>query len=173
MLTNLLYVGKREMNKRNKFEDQESLKEQDRYGVTDAVWPAIVDAETFRLVQQKLSNNFNFTRSRKRDYMLTGVVKCGQCSRPLSGACTEKEEKSYPYYTHSRRHSTVGDGTKIRCIIERVSAEKLESLVIDRLKQLSRNKTILLELANQSKEKLAKLRPDSHSLLQNKKDELT
>ena len=47
MIVNLAYIGKKEINKKLKYKDQEKLPETDRYKVAPAVWEPIVDEETF------------------------------------------------------------------------------------------------------------------------------
>lgn len=45
VLTNYAYIGKKEVNKKKKIQDQEKLPEEERYKIVDAVWPLIVDEE--------------------------------------------------------------------------------------------------------------------------------
>jgi site-specific DNA recombinase len=63
MLRNLSYIGKKEISKPNKGKDPSSLPESDRYRVVDAVWPAIVDEETFWEVQRLLDANTRSNRN--------------------------------------------------------------------------------------------------------------
>jgi site-specific DNA recombinase len=57
MLTNLAYIGKKEINKKNKSKDQEKLPESQRYRIVDAKWEPIVDEEKFYGVQELLKRN--------------------------------------------------------------------------------------------------------------------
>jgi site-specific DNA recombinase len=57
MLKNLAYIGKKEVNKKRRAEDQEQLPAHLRYKVVDAVWPPIVDKELFHKVGRLLKAN--------------------------------------------------------------------------------------------------------------------
>jgi site-specific DNA recombinase len=61
--------------------------------------PALVDAATWDAAQgQKVRNSCKAKRNAKRDYLLTGIIKC-ECGRSMSGAGTQEH---YYYYCSSR-----------------------------------------------------------------------
>ena len=97
MLTNLLYIGKREINKRNRTRDQESLKPEDRYKIVDAQWPALISEKMFSDAQNLLMANKSEVRRYVHRYRLKQIVWCGQCSRPLVGKTSNGHGGQYFY----------------------------------------------------------------------------
>lgn len=57
MLSNVAYIGLKEVNKKNKNEDQELLKPWQRFQVVKASWPGIVPKILFDQVQKALEEN--------------------------------------------------------------------------------------------------------------------
>lgn len=73
ILHNPLYMGTDYVNSAN--------------GVVERPMPALVDAETYHRVQRQVAQNQqNSKRNAKRDYLLSGTVRCGHCMRAYSGA---------------------------------------------------------------------------------------
>ncbi|MGQ9600220.1 MAG: recombinase family protein [Anaerolineae bacterium] len=56
ILTNYAYIGKKEINKKKKTEDQEKLSKRERYGIVDAVWEPIVDTSWHTLSSPPMEN---------------------------------------------------------------------------------------------------------------------
>jgi site-specific DNA recombinase len=63
--------------------------------------PAIVDADTWRLVQARLHEASNLTNRRaKRQYLLTGLIRCAICQR----RCTGHTKVAYPPHRREYRY---------------------------------------------------------------------
>ncbi len=110
ILTNLAYIGKFEISKGRKDVDQTRLPEARRYKVIDGLWSPIIDEEKFIQVQDIMRRNLlakgNTVGSKKKNFLLAGLVVCGKCTakngdvhvkmRASSG--TSKTGKSHHYY---------------------------------------------------------------------------
>jgi site-specific DNA recombinase len=59
-----------------------------------AEWPSILDETTWGLLQRRLSPTTRKT-GRRPSYLLTGVIACGRCGRPMHGHPTGVGKRSY------------------------------------------------------------------------------
>jgi hypothetical protein len=82
--------------------------------------PRIIDDELFNTVQKKLSAAQTKHRHRNNhDYILTGVLHCGECGERMTGTSgTSKQGSKYYYYQCSGKCS------------DRVNAQNLENAVL-------------------------------------------
>jgi DNA invertase Pin-like site-specific DNA recombinase/uncharacterized small protein (DUF1192 family) len=130
ILTNVTYLGKREVNKANKGEDANSLKESERYQVVDATWPAIVDEQTFTAVQSKLAANREFVKFdqwKVYPFVFSKRIRCLECGADIRTTSAHGRNEKYSYYRH------VG---KCSAGINLIHADEMETLVFRRLKEL-------------------------------------
>jgi len=143
ILTNVAYLGKKEINKKKKDLGQDSLPENERYQVVDGVWPAIIDEETFALVQQTLAAN---TRQKgrvrgKHTFLLSGLVECSHCNLILTNGSGRSRSGAYHYYyTHPKK--TKRDD----CQLPGLPAAKFEQVILEKLGEIA-DDTDLLERA--------------------------
>jgi site-specific DNA recombinase len=133
VLVNLSYVGLREVNKKQKEVDAENLKPWQHYQVVKAAWPSIVDQNTFDEVQKILKENIRMERRRLADgdhriFLLSGILSCGECGRPLSGQSAHGKNSVHRYYYHSYKR-----GETIECSQKRIRADDIEQVVISHL----------------------------------------
>ena len=104
LLTNLAYIGKREINKYRMHKSQENLPEDQRYRVVKAVWEPIVDEDKFYNVQKLLKENcqhkYNGAKPTKHFYLLNGgVLGCRKCGSAMEGrSCYGNDRKKMYYY---------------------------------------------------------------------------
>ena len=132
-LRNPVYAGLREVNRRNKAKSPESLREFERYALVKASWAPIVNDVTWKTVQESLDFAQEKARARistkeRRDYLLTGILRCAECGAGLMGAAAHGRSASYRYYVHRPVK-----GKKVSCSMNWVPAEELERPVIERL----------------------------------------
>ena len=91
---------------------------------------AIVEQELFRAVQDVLNGRAPAKSSRVRDspdFPLRRIVRCGHCSSPLTGSWSTGRSRSYPYYRCPKKG----------CGGSNVRKERLEELLVDRLREMS------------------------------------
>jgi site-specific DNA recombinase len=148
LLTNLAYIGKKEINKKKKGQDQKKLPESQRYRVVDARWEAIVDEEKFWKVQELLRKNsksrHNSVKAVKHNYIVNGVLFCSKCGsemqgRPGNGARGVK----YYYYVCTNKECRFT-----------VPAGEVERVVLERIKELSGRGDILEGIVRRTNERL-------------------
>ncbi|MDO9183576.1 MAG: recombinase family protein, partial [Bacteriovorax sp.] len=136
VLTNFAYIGKREINRGHKNEDQESLKPWQRYQIVVASWKGIVDEDDFYCVQNLLEENRQKERTRlkgakNRFYLLSGIIQCGECGRALIGQTSHGRSNTHRYYGHKREV-----GEDITCKYARFRADEIEGVVVNHLDEI-------------------------------------
>lgn len=134
LLRNRAYIGEREINCENKNEDHSSLKPWQKYQVTKACWQPIVDVTTFNSVQRLLDaakslHREKMTGAEHRVFLLSGVVRCGECGSALIGQSAHGKNQVHRYYNH--RDS--GSGLPITCSVKRYNAEEVEKCILEHL----------------------------------------
>ncbi len=145
ILTNYAYIGKREINKR--FRNSEKPEEQKQYKLIDAVWKQqpIVDEETFYKVQALMrknnKSNHNVAKPIRHNYVFNGgLLYCGKCNSEMEGTSSSgKLGKKYYYYKCKNSDCKF-----------RVTADEIEKVVINRIKQLATREDILPKLVEKT-----------------------
>lgn len=171
ILSNRAYIAEKEVNKKLVTKDQESLKPQDRYQIVPAVWPAILERETFDAVHALIAKNartcHNAAAQREHPFLLTGLLRCGHCGCLLQGASgTSQSGATYFYYRHKR-----GDQTSA-CVVGAWPAEQIEEILLDRMKYLADRRDILDEITEAATSHLKAEVPKAIRLLDGRKREL-
>lgn len=143
LLTNVAYIGMREINKANRSNDPDTLKVYEKHQIVKASWPAIIDKKTFDQAQKiievtHLAQSERLAKKETRVFFLTGILKCGECGAPYFGAASHGKLKPHRYYRH--RH-LVGDN--LSCTTKRIRADELEADVLKYLERYLRDKGYL------------------------------
>lgn len=103
--------------------------------------PAIVDKETFDIVQERLKKNAKAPARGKAlvDYLLTGKLFCGHCGRPMAGESAKKTNARYHYYACS------GKKRFKDCRKKNLQKEAIERIIVeDTVKNVLNEQTINL-----------------------------
>ncbi len=137
ILRNKAYVGIREINKCNRDSDQKKIKKWKRYRVVKAAWPGILEKEVFDEVQSWLEKAQGLQRERldgaeRRSYLLSGLIKCPSCHRPLMGNSGHGKSGVHRYYSHQKSKT----GEKYDCPTISFPADKIEDAVTSHLAQI-------------------------------------
>ena len=154
ILTNYAYIGKKEINKRKRTQNQETFLESERYRAVDAVWEPIVDDEKFYSVQALLKKNcvskHNEAKPVKHNYILNGgLLWCDKCSNEMEGRSgTGAKGARYYYYICKNKDCRF-----------KVPADEIEGVILKRIKELSSQKNIMAEIVKSTNEKLQKELP--------------
>ena len=117
MLQNVAYLGKRPV------QDKDG-----KISLNDAVWPAIIDEEIFSQAKAKLEESRSFYKPdgfTTYSYVLSGVVRCADCGKTLTGGMGHGKIVDVPYYQHQGRTT---------CRVKRVQAKLIEAEVFKRMK---------------------------------------
>ncbi|MGO8995683.1 MAG: recombinase family protein [Polyangiaceae bacterium] len=98
--------------------------------------PAILDRETFEHVQRTLDDHAGrpAVSGRNPDYLLTGRLRCGACSKAMTPASTKKDNRTYRFY----RCITRDKRGKEACSGRPLPAATIEGYVVDRLREMGR-----------------------------------
>lgn len=86
-------------------------------------------------------------RARDREYLLTGLVRCGRCAQRYVGVSARGRSERYRYYTCWSRNRS----GRQACEAESVRADALERAVLDALVDLYAEPTALLDAAARQK----------------------
>jgi site-specific DNA recombinase len=103
---------------------------------TKAVWPALIDEQTFARVGKILDQNRRRYKPHKvgrMPYVLSGICQCLKCQSPMSGKSATGNVGKVGYYEHAwatKRDATLTKKV-FKCEPHRVPAKKLEPLVKD------------------------------------------
>jgi site-specific DNA recombinase len=132
LLTNMVYVGK--VNYRGHVYEGEHER--------------IVDDEAWNNVQAALSHNGRRggrNIGNKHGALLKGLVRCATCDVSMIHTYVNKKTRLYRYYVCLKAHQRGWTLCETRC----VSAPVLEAAVVDQLRGLARNPTVLREVLAQ------------------------
>ena len=147
ILENPVYLGKREINKKNKNKDQSTLDVQDQYKIVDGAWDPIISEELASRVHRRLQFNRNNygaqARTTNHDFLLRGYLICEECGDVLD--IERAKCNQYLYYKHSYSGST--------CKVKRWKAQDVETTVFSHLLDLCYHSGILDEAIQYTQER--------------------
>ena len=135
LLTNIAYVGK------ISYRDE----------IYEGEHHAIVDAEVWESVQQRLQQNAAVGGAPIRNKfgcMLQGLLRCTACKCAMTPTHTTKKNKRYNYYTCSQAQKR-GWHT---CPIKSVPAAEMEAFVLDRIRGIGRDSDLLRDVLEQAQQ---------------------
>jgi len=132
LLTNMIYLGKVD------------------YGgqVYDGEHQRIVDDEVWNKVQTTLSRNGRLggrNIGNKHGALLKGLVRCATCEVGMIHTYVQKKNRAYRYYVCVKAHQRGWAQCETRC----VSAPALENAVLEQIRGVTGNPTILGEVLDQ------------------------
>jgi site-specific DNA recombinase len=120
----------------------------------EAVWPPIIDQDTFQMANAVLARNKKLTtknedgKDTRYPYILSGLVSCKVCGDRLSGRSAHGKKEKIGYYDHgwaSKKGSHV-PGLKHQCWPFRVLAKEIEPAVWREIEKILTDDKICQEL---------------------------
>lgn len=91
---------------------------------------AIVDRETFDIVSNLVANK-GIKRDKWKNYLLSGLCRCGHCGRPMSGQrYSQKKKGKEDYYFCPRRHNPDGRRDRVCPVHPSLQGVLLERAVL-------------------------------------------
>lgn len=157
ILTNVSYLGKREVNKANKGKDPGTLRESERYQIVDATWTPIVEESLFNSVQTRLAENrelVKFDQWKVYPFVFSKRMRCLECGGEMRTTSAHGKSSKYSYYRH------VG---KCPAGIGLVHADKLEAVVMRRLRELDASPQLVEILVDRQHQTAASKTPSTVS----------
>ncbi len=135
VLRNPAYAGLRDINRKSKNKDPETLRLFERYQVVKASWPAIVEQEVWTAAQRNLDLALEQERTRlankeTRVFLLSGILRCKSCGGPLMGSAAHGKVKVHRYYRHRKLK-----GQEITCPIDWIRADDVEDAIVKHLNE--------------------------------------
>lgn len=127
--------------------------------------PRLVDETTFRRAQRILEGGERELRFNglNPEYVLRGLLRCGQCGDPMTPASTRKGNKQWRYY----RCSTRDKHGNSMCRAKPLPAAAIEGFVIERIAEATQDGSLAAEVKalldariKQRREDIAKLRSE-------------
>lgn len=96
----------------------------------DGVIPPIIDAETWRKVRERMSDNKSNAKNKARhSYLLSGLIECEACGAAYVGhASTNKKGYTTRYYVCGNKYRTRS------CASRNINADEIETFVVQQLK---------------------------------------
>ena len=148
ILTNLVYIGKAEVNKGNKDADAPASQRRNVTRSSDGLSTPLIEQESFDRVQQVLKRNLstrgNVVAVRKKSFLLAGVIRCGRapCVDATSGegpvmltsSGTSKTGKNYYYYLCPKCKTRIPAGEIENLVATKIAAPSSDS---ERLRRLT------------------------------------
>ncbi len=111
-----------------------------------AVWPAIIDADMFQKVQERLAKNKNRYKPESwkvYPFPLTELVQCGDCGKSLGGKSGTGRIKKHHYYGHPQIKNPFQKEKPHDCQVKNVRAPRLEEIVMKSLRSLLNDPTLI------------------------------
>ena len=106
--------------------------------------PVIIKKDVFAMVQKKMKENKKGQGRMAKDvYLLSGKLFCGQCDRPMSGACGKSHTGKKHYYYRCPGHYKYHE-----CPRKAIVRDDLENRVVDMTAEYILNPDILEKIAH-------------------------
>ena len=144
VLRNKAYIGVLQVNKKYQHEDQDTLKETQRYSEVDALWDSIISEELFLSVQavldEGLSTRHNAVVRRKHNYLISGLLYCGKCLKSMKADSTTKSADVRYYRYKCKTPNCLGS----------IPAEEIEKAVIDSVSELAFKPAVLAKIIEET-----------------------
>ncbi len=159
ILKNYTYLGKTFVK---------ALKANQKDEFYKAKWKPLISKSMFDRVQSILKANAQTKGSiseNKYKFLMTGLVRCSCCKSYMTPNYSLTRKKPYLYY----KCTSVDKADKDACVIKSVPARELEGAIVERIKFLSKNPTVLkasvAAALKASKSKIPDLQNDRNEIL--------
>jgi len=129
-----------------------------KISVGDELYPgeheAIIDQQTFDLVQERLRQNSTArdnTQRVKIEALLRGLIYCSRCGSGMYQTCSPRKERVYRYYVCLRAQ----ERTDEYCTTRSVSAPAVEEAVVESIRRVGVHPRVQAETARVVRQRLA------------------
>lgn len=138
MLCNRRYIGTCILGKNKKMTNGKRnahRKDHDDMTIVENGCPAITDKITFTKVRGKMDKNKRMPGKyrAKRTYLLSGIIKCGECGSSMNGAVTStRKGEEIRYYRCCKKMLKGSD----KCANRSLPADDIERLVVTQMQKI-------------------------------------
>ena len=120
----------------------------DKIVIEDAI-PPIVSKELFHMAQTRLASNKGKQRTSYRQYLLSGLIRCGECGSAMCGTTVKAKGHEYPRYVCQ------GKRLEKKCHLRNIDADKLDAYIARALRESVLSPTELERAARRYADTLA------------------
>ena len=120
----------------------------DKVIIPDGI-PPIISEEVFLAVKSRMSSNKTQQRTSYRTYLLSGLIRCGECGSAMSGITTRSRGREYPCYV------CLGKRTEKKCSLRNAKADILDQYVISAVRDQILSEAVMQEAARRISATLA------------------
>ncbi|MGM9986441.1 MAG: recombinase family protein [Bacillaceae bacterium] len=132
ILTNPVYKGTTIWNRVNGASKKREIKDVEKWIIQENTHEAIISSELWEQAQEKMNERKLPPRSQRSTYLLSGLLKCGQCGGGMSHDTAGPKGKKYGVYRCSANKNRGSCTSKV------YRAKELEQLVKESLHTLSK-----------------------------------
>lgn len=119
--------------------------------IADAI-PRIVSQDVWEMVRLRMDSNkrmgYGIGRKDGHTYLLSGLIRCGECGSACSGVTTVSKGKEYP------RYICLGKRKEKRCTCKNVKADVLDKYIAQRTRELFLDDDAIRAAAEKFRERL-------------------
>ncbi len=163
ILTNETYTGKAYYNRRvgvkpkkprdplvYRKRENTSLKLRPKSEWIEIEVPAIIDEDAFRRAKEQLKRNASFSsrNNTQHQYLLRGLVRCGECGYRMFGTHKEK----YAYYMCKTGRNLLHTHREIKCANRSVRKKDLDEVVWKKITELLEKPELIIEQYKRQKD---------------------
>ena len=113
--------------------------------VVDGQHDAILDEKVWQAAQDLMEGNRQAQPSsfrNRHEALLKGILRCGQCGKPMTHVHTRKGDRRYAYYVCQTSQKVGADA----CPGSRVAARHVEGFVVDRIRAIGRDPELMAKV---------------------------
>ena len=112
--------------------------------------PAIIDEDTFRRAEEQLKKNtwWSSRNNTQHQYLLRGLIRCGECGYKMSGLFKGK----YAYYKCRKGRDLVETHRETKCKSRAVRQKLLDEVVWQKITELLENPELIIEQYKRQKD---------------------
>lgn len=152
----------------NKKDKNSKLKDKDEWIAAVAKHEGIIDATRWLRIQETLDKNgFKKAMGTSKVALLTGLIRCKKCGSPMriTYGRTNKDGSKHHYYACDMKFASGGT----RCINKNLNGAKSEEIIIDKIKELTKNKGMLIKELKKTQNELKSSSDKNEIKILNKK----
>ncbi|MCW6075526.1 recombinase family protein [Clostridium sporogenes] len=152
----------------NKKDKKSKQKDKSEWIAAVAKHEGVIDATRWLRIQETLDKNgFKKAMGTSKVALLTGLIRCKKCGSPMriTYGRTNKDGSKHHYYACDMKFASGGT----RCINKNLNGAKSEEIIIDKIKELTKNKGMLIEELKKTQNELKSSSDKNEIKILNKK----